>query len=136
MVLTTQAIVGHAPNQPPTIEEIALDEIRPDEGIVEIHAVGICHADIAILQGVIPLPFPRVLGHEGKVLIVSPRMPSGPSPALTMFSFVRIPRLRRGQRSGLRRHARPTWRQSTPELQPVRAVQQLQPKAAQLLRPF
>jgi Zn-dependent alcohol dehydrogenase len=74
MVFKTQAIVGHAPKQPPTIEEIVLDEIRPDEGVVEIHAVGICHADVAILQGVIPLPFPRVLGHEGKEPIVTHKM--------------------------------------------------------------
>ena len=66
----TEAIVGHAPKQPPKIEEIILDEPRPDEAIVEIHAVGICHADVAVLNGTIPLPFPRVLGHEGVCVCV------------------------------------------------------------------
>ena len=61
----TLAIVAHAPKEPPVIEEIVLDEPRPDEALIDIHAVGICHADLAVLQGVISLPFPRVLGHEG-----------------------------------------------------------------------
>lgn len=78
MVYETQAIVGHAPKQPPTIQDIVLDEIRPDESIVEIHAVGICHADVAILEGVIPLPFPRVLGHEGKKPNLTHRMRNCP----------------------------------------------------------
>jgi aryl-alcohol dehydrogenase len=62
----TLAIVVKAPKEAPELEEIVLDEPRTDEAIVEIHAVGICHADVAVLQGTIPLPFPRVLGHEGR----------------------------------------------------------------------
>lgn len=61
----TLAIVAPAPNQPPLLEEVTLDDPRPDEAIIEIHAVGVCHAEMAVLHGVIPLPFPRVLGHEG-----------------------------------------------------------------------
>ncbi|OQV10589.1 Alcohol dehydrogenase GroES-like domain-containing protein [Cladophialophora immunda] len=69
MVYKTHAIVGHGPKQEPTIREVVLDNIRADEAVVEIHAVGICHADVAILQGVIPSPFPRVLGHEGSGVV-------------------------------------------------------------------
>lgn len=61
----TRAIVARGPSQPPAIEEIELDEPRADEAIVEIHAIGVCHADIAVLQGKIATPFPIVLGHEG-----------------------------------------------------------------------
>ncbi|KAJ9609467.1 hypothetical protein H2200_005794 [Cladophialophora chaetospira] len=61
----TLAIVAPAPKEPPAVQEIVLDEPRSDEAIVEIHAVGICHADVAVLQGVIPLGFPKVVGHEG-----------------------------------------------------------------------
>ena len=61
----TLAIVAHAANQAPSLETIVLDEPRSDEAIVEIQAVGVCHADLAVLHGVIPVPFPRVLGHEG-----------------------------------------------------------------------
>lgn len=61
----TLAIVSYAANEPPAIEEIVLDAPRSDEAVVEIQAVGVCHADLAVLHGTIPLPFPRVLGHEG-----------------------------------------------------------------------
>lgn len=61
----TRAIVARGPDQPPAIEDIELEEPRPDEAIVEIHAVGVCHADLAVLHGKIPTPFPNVLGHEG-----------------------------------------------------------------------
>ena len=61
----TIAIVAHTANEPATLEEIVLDEPRPDEAIIEVHAVGICHAELAVLHGIIPGPFPRVLGHEG-----------------------------------------------------------------------
>jgi aryl-alcohol dehydrogenase len=60
------AIVARAPNEPPVIEEVMLDELRSDEACIEVHAVGVCHADLAVLLGHIPLPFPRVLGHEGE----------------------------------------------------------------------
>ena len=65
----TLAIVASAPKEPPAVQEVVLDEPRSDEAIVEIHAVGICHADVAVLQGVIPLPFPRVVGHEGRNIV-------------------------------------------------------------------
>ncbi len=61
----TRAIVARGPHKPPAIEVIELGETRPDEAVVEIHAVGVCHADLAVLNGKIPTPFPNVLGHEG-----------------------------------------------------------------------
>lgn len=61
----TTAIVANALGEPPRLEGILLDDIRADEAVVEIQAVGVCHADLAVLHGHIPLPFPRVLGHEG-----------------------------------------------------------------------
>ena len=33
--------------------------------VVEVGASGVCHTDVAVLQGDIPLPLPLVLGHEG-----------------------------------------------------------------------
>lgn len=47
------------------LQEVWVDEPRPDEVLVEIHAVGICHADISCLSGKIPVKFPNVFGHEG-----------------------------------------------------------------------
>ncbi|KIW26103.1 uncharacterized protein PV07_09230 [Cladophialophora immunda] len=61
----TVAIVATGDGEAPSLQEVVLDDIRADEAIVEIQAVGVCHADLAVLHGHIPLPFPRVLGHEG-----------------------------------------------------------------------
>lgn len=62
----TQAIVARAYGQTPALEVVILDTPRADEAIVDITAVGICHADIAVLHGKIELPLPRILGHEGE----------------------------------------------------------------------
>lgn len=47
------------------LETVLLDQLRPEEALVEIHAVGICHAEISCLNGTIPVRFPNVFGHEG-----------------------------------------------------------------------
>jgi aryl-alcohol dehydrogenase len=59
------AAVARAEGGPFTIEELELDEPRPDEILVDVHAVGLCQADIAIRDQFMPLPLPAVLGHEG-----------------------------------------------------------------------
>ncbi|MFD7011734.1 NAD(P)-dependent alcohol dehydrogenase [Rhodococcus jostii] len=50
---------------PFTIESLVLDDPRPDEVIVRLTSVGICHTDIGFQQGFLPVPMPFVLGHEG-----------------------------------------------------------------------
>lgn len=47
------------------LEELELDAIRPNEARVRIVAVGVCHTDMVVRDGVYPLPMPIVLGHEG-----------------------------------------------------------------------
>lgn len=51
------------------LAEVILDELRPDEVLVEIHATGICHTDIACADGKLPADFPCILGHEGKLFL-------------------------------------------------------------------
>jgi aryl-alcohol dehydrogenase len=43
----------------------------PEEGeiLVRMRGVGICHTDISAAQGVIPIPLPAVLGHEGSGIV-------------------------------------------------------------------
>lgn len=55
-------------------EEIDLDPPGPDEALVEVTAVGVCHSDIGIQQGRIPHRFPAVVGHEavGRVVVPGP----------------------------------------------------------------
>lgn len=50
--------------------EVEVSEIRPDELIVEIRSVGLCHTDIAARDGVFGLSYPVVLGHEGSGVVV------------------------------------------------------------------
>lgn len=51
------------------LEEVELDELRPDEVLVRMKGVGVCHTDIAAQEGVIPVPYPSVLGHEGSGVV-------------------------------------------------------------------
>jgi aryl-alcohol dehydrogenase len=67
----TLALVATAPNQPLSLQEIVLEDPRPDQAVVEIQAVGICHLELAILHGHLSQPFPIVLGHEGTSEIYS-----------------------------------------------------------------
>lgn len=46
-------------------EQINIEDPRPDEVLVRIVATGLCHTDISALEGVLPVEFPIVLGHEG-----------------------------------------------------------------------
>ncbi|MGC0239410.1 NAD(P)-dependent alcohol dehydrogenase [Arthrobacter sp. SD76] len=48
-----------------SLVQVELDELRPDEVLVDVVAVGMCHTDISAASGVIPYPLPGVLGHEG-----------------------------------------------------------------------
>jgi Zn-dependent alcohol dehydrogenase len=65
MPQTTVALVATEANAVLRLETVELDKLRPEEALVEIHAVGICHADISCLNGTIPVKFPNVFGHEG-----------------------------------------------------------------------
>jgi aryl-alcohol dehydrogenase len=63
--MTITAAVTEAPGAPFTLQELELDEIQPDEVLVRIAAVGICHTDLMGQAGVLPTELPAVFGHEG-----------------------------------------------------------------------
>jgi len=56
------------------IEDIEIDEPGPNEVLTRTVASGICHSDLHVLEGSIPMPPPCVLGHEpaGVVEAVGP----------------------------------------------------------------
>ncbi|MFT4231344.1 MAG: alcohol dehydrogenase catalytic domain-containing protein, partial [Leucobacter sp.] len=62
MTITTAAV---ATGDGFRLAEIRLDDIRPDEVLIDVVAVGMCHTDLSAASGVIPFPLPGVLGHEG-----------------------------------------------------------------------
>lgn len=91
------------------ITTIELDEPRPDEVLVELVAVGICHTDLSAARGVIPFPLPAVLGHEGagRVRAVGSavtRVKVGDPVVLTFTSCGRCPACRGGQPAYCRHH--------------------------------
>lgn len=57
-------------NAPFVLEDIELCEPGPNEVLVEIKTVGICHTDASARNGIIPFPMPGVLGHEGAGIVV------------------------------------------------------------------
>jgi len=64
-----KAAVLRAPKSPFSIESVKLDAPRDDEVLVELVATGICHTDVAIVDQIMPLPPPLVLGHEGAGIV-------------------------------------------------------------------
>jgi aryl-alcohol dehydrogenase len=52
-----------------SVREIALGEPQEHEVLVRIVATGICHSDLAVRDGDLPLPTPVVLGHEGSGVV-------------------------------------------------------------------
>lgn len=47
------------------VEELELDEPGQGEVLVRYGASGLCHSDLSIINGTLPLPGPSILGHEG-----------------------------------------------------------------------
>jgi len=46
-------------------DDVEVRAPRPHEVKVRIHAAGLCHSDVSVIDGTIPFPTPVVLGHEG-----------------------------------------------------------------------
>lgn len=65
------AAVAREQGQPFVLEQLELDDPGPGEVRVAVHAVGVCHTDIAIREQWMPVPLPIVLGHEGSGIVES-----------------------------------------------------------------
>jgi S-(hydroxymethyl)glutathione dehydrogenase/alcohol dehydrogenase len=59
-----KAAVMRAWKAPLTIEDVDVDEPGPREVLVRTVATGVCHSDLHVLEGSLPVPPPTVLGHE------------------------------------------------------------------------
>ena len=69
MAGTVRALVAPVKGGPLQLQDVLLDNLRPDEALVEVYAVGICHADISCLHGKLPVQYPNVFGHEGSGVV-------------------------------------------------------------------
>ena len=63
------AAIAHAPGDPFEIATCELADPQDGEVLVRVHACGICHTDMAVKLQHIPIPMPKVLGHEGAGII-------------------------------------------------------------------
>lgn len=60
-----KAAVLHEVGAPLVVEDIETTELGPDDVLVRLHASGLCHTDLEVIQGSLAYPLPIVLGHEG-----------------------------------------------------------------------
>lgn len=70
MSIAATAAVQRSVGGPPTIEPVTLGEPRAHEILVAIAAVGVCHTDMVMRDGLLPVPQPVVLGHEGSGVVL------------------------------------------------------------------
>ncbi|KAL3449914.1 chaperonin 10-like protein [Aspergillus insuetus] len=64
--MQTQAYVVDHKGAPFVLRDVILDEVRPVEVLVEMKYTGLCHTDIVVQNGGMPIgDYPAVLGHEG-----------------------------------------------------------------------
>ena len=59
-----KAAVFRANNAPLVIEDVRIDEPGPGEVLLKTAASGICHSDLTVIEGGLPVPPPCILGHE------------------------------------------------------------------------
>ncbi|KAH6651346.1 chaperonin 10-like protein [Chaetomium tenue] len=71
MTRTTTALVVPELNGKFELREVQLNEMQPDEVLVEIHASGLCHTDLSFATGVLPCEPNAVLGHEGAGVVLA-----------------------------------------------------------------
>ncbi len=60
-----KAVICYERDKPVVVEEIEHDAPGRDEVRVRMAASGVCHSDLSVVTGVMPLMLPCVLGHEG-----------------------------------------------------------------------
>ncbi|HVB09051.1 MAG TPA: Zn-dependent alcohol dehydrogenase [Bacillota bacterium] len=63
--MTVRAVVLREYGEPVRVERLRLLPPGPGEVRVRIAASGVCHTDLHVVTGDLPLPLPMVLGHEG-----------------------------------------------------------------------
>jgi len=79
-------------SNPLVIEELELGEPQSGEILVKIHAAGLCHSDLSVIDGNRPRQVPMVLGHEaaGEVVELGPDVKDLEIGDHVVFSFVPV----------------------------------------------
>ena len=66
----TAAVVEHE-HAPFELHAVEVGALYPDEVLIDVAAVGICHSDLLARAGAFLVPLPAVLGHEGAGTVVA-----------------------------------------------------------------
>lgn len=56
-------------NDPFKIETVELKDPQQGEVLVKVVASGVCHSDLSIQRGILPMPPPIIIGHEGAGIV-------------------------------------------------------------------
>jgi len=59
-----KAAIFHGKGRHHTFEEVEIDQPKGHEVLVRTIACGVCHSDLSVAEGKIPVPTPMILGHE------------------------------------------------------------------------
>jgi hypothetical protein len=64
-----RAAVLNRVNEPMTLDTLTMAPLEGGDVLVRIHASGLCHTDLEVMQGSLAYPLPIVLGHEGAAVV-------------------------------------------------------------------
>src|SRR5437868_5226650 len=51
-------------------DDFTLTPVGPTDVRVKIRATGVCHSDLSVMNGVLPMPLPVIPGHEGAGVVM------------------------------------------------------------------
>ncbi len=66
---TALAAVLYESNRPMVLEEVTVLPPQAGEVTVRMKAAGVCHSDLHVIKGDLPMPCPIILGHEGAGIV-------------------------------------------------------------------
>lgn len=66
-----KALVAHGANAELTVEDIDLGEPGAGEVLVKVHAAGVCHSDLSMINGTVRPEYPLILGHEAAGVVLA-----------------------------------------------------------------
>jgi S-(hydroxymethyl)glutathione dehydrogenase/alcohol dehydrogenase len=60
-----RAAIFVEPNGDMVVEDVQAADPGPRDVVVRVTASGVCHSDLSVINGTLPMPPPAILGHEG-----------------------------------------------------------------------
>ena len=87
--MKTRAALFHAAGRPLEVVEIDLEEPRPDEVVVRMHAVGICGTDLHQVKGEFRRPTPNTHQSWADIISLSRTASRGAWPPMSLLKYAR-----------------------------------------------